>query len=66
MESSYWKIDAFRAADASDFPEASEMPELPRDDGEPPRQVAPIENELVLDILRRLIIEDLRRQLSAP
>ena len=47
----------FGRTDASEFPEASEMPELPRDDSDPQPPTAAIDNEEVLDILRRLIGE---------
>ena len=43
--------------DAADFPEASEKPKLPLEAEEVPVEVAAIENETVLDILRRLIGE---------
>src|SRR5687768_350118 len=43
--------------DAADFPEASEKPTLPLEAEELPVKVAAIENETVLDILRRLIGE---------
>ena len=43
--------------DAADFPEASEKPELPLEAEELPVKVTAIENETVLDILRRLIGE---------
>ena len=44
-------------SDAADFPEASEKPKLPLEAEELPEKVAAIENETVLDILRRLIGE---------
>ncbi len=43
--------------DAAVFPEASEKPKLPLEAEEMPVKVAAIENETVLDILRRLIGE---------
>jgi hypothetical protein len=43
--------------DPAEFPEASVMPKLPIEDGEVPVRIAAIENEEVLDILRRLIGE---------
>lgn len=43
--------------DAADFPEASEKPKLPIEAEEVPLEVAAIENETVLDIMRRLIGE---------
>ncbi len=44
-------------SDAAESPEASETPELPLEAGDAPVKLAPIENEEVLDILRRLIGE---------
>ncbi len=43
--------------DAAEFPEASETPELPLEPEEVPVKAATIENEDVLDVLRRLIGE---------
>ena len=43
--------------DAADFPEASEKPKLPLEAEEVPVEVATIENEAVLDILRRVLGE---------
>lgn len=44
-------------SDAAEFPEASEPPTLPLDPPEPPKHSHEIENEQVLDVLRRLIGE---------
>ncbi len=43
--------------DAAELPEASEPPRLPHEDDDAPANVTAIENEEVLDILRRLIGE---------
>ena len=47
----------FGGTDAAEFPEASEPAHLPHEIEETPAKVAAIENEQVLDILRRLIGE---------